>query len=218
MSYLSIKESIEFTNKSNSTIRNHIRTLKATGKNTFNNKEILSYKLLKNNSKQIFILKEYLEHVFISDKSNKTHFDTQVTSNNDSLIEALKDHIASLKKELDNKNQQINNFLVLEQRAMERLQEQNHIIHQLNIMIEDKQKTIEKQSKEVKKQPFKEDIETVENYQEQDIEETLNTEEEHIKERAQTISEERQKIINQEINKNQSNQDFFNFIRNHVKK
>ena len=218
MSYLSIKESIEFTNKSNSTIRNHIRTLKATGKNTFNNKEILSYKLLKNNSKQIFILKEYLEHVFISDKSNKTHFDTQVTSNNDSLIEALKDHIASLKKELDNKNQQINNFLVLEQRAMERLQEQNHIIHQLNIMIEDKQKTIEKQSKEVKKQPFKEDIETVENYQEQDIEETLNTEEEHIKERAQTISEERKKIINQEINKNQSNQDFFNFIRNHVKK
>ena len=193
MSYLNIKEAIEYTGKSNSTLRNHLRTLKASGNKTFNGKEILSYKLLKNNSKQIFILKDYLDSVYNADKSNNIQTDTQITSDSTSLIEALKDHITTLKEELSNRNKQIDDFLILEQRAMERIQEQNHIIHQLNTIIDEKQKVIESKSNNTVKQSFTEDIESVESLDEQ----------EDLTEQTQNLAKHRQDVLKSEMSKNQ---------------
>jgi hypothetical protein len=176
MSYLNIKEATKYIKKSDSTIRNYLRALKHSGVKQYQGKDILTYKTLKNNSKQIFILKSYLDSLVNSDKSINTHFDrqidTQLTPDSTSLIEALKDHITTLKEELENKNKQINEFLVLEQKAIDRIQEQNHIIHQLNTIIKDK-------------------------------ESPKFIEAEDLTEQADNLSKHRQDVLKSEMNKNQ---------------
>jgi len=145
MEYLTIKESAEHLSKSVSTIRNYVRQLKATKTKLFEGETILKYKTLSNGAKQVYILKSYLDSRINVDtsvdmsvnRSIDTHIDTSLTSENSMLIESLKDHIESLKKELENRNKQIDEFLILEQKAIDRIQEQNHIIHQLNMIVED---------------------------------------------------------------------------------
>lgn len=145
MEYLTIKESATHLTKSVSTIRNYVRELKATKTKLFEGETILKHKTLSNGAKQVFILKSYLDSRINLDmsidmsvnRSIDTHIDTSLTSENSMLIESLKDHIESLKTELANRNKQIDDFLILEQKAIDRIQEQNHIIHQLNMIVED---------------------------------------------------------------------------------
>lgn len=141
MEYLTIKESATHLSKSVSTIRNYVRELKATKTKLFEGEKILKHKTLSNGAKQVYILKSYLDSrisVDMSiDMSVNRSIDTPLTSENSMLIESLKDHIESLKTELANRNKQIDDFLILEQKAIDRIQEQNHIIHQLNMIVED---------------------------------------------------------------------------------
>ena len=141
MEYLTIKESAEHLSKSVSTIRNYVRQLKATKTKLFEGETIIKHKTLSNGAKQVYILKNYLDSRIRDDMSvdmsvNRST-DTPLTSENSMLIESLKDHIESLKKELENRNKQIDEFLILEQKAIDRIQEQNHIIHQLNMIVDD---------------------------------------------------------------------------------
>ena len=153
MEYLTIKESAEHLTKSVSTIRNYVRQLKATKTKLFEGETILKHKTLSNGAKQVYILKSYLDSLINVDTSidisvNRS-IDTPLTSENSMLIESLKDHIESLKKELENRNKQIDEFLILEQKAIDRIQEQNHIIHQLNMIVEDNRtETINNKNKE----------------------------------------------------------------------
>lgn len=153
MEYLTIKESAVHLSKSVSTIRNYVRQLKATKTKLFEGETILKHKKLLNGAKQVYILKSYLDSLINVDMSidmsvNRS-IDTPLTSENSMLIESLKDHIESLKKELENRNKQIDEFLILEQKAIDRIQEQNHIIHQLNMIVEDNRtETINNKNKE----------------------------------------------------------------------
>ena len=137
MQYLTIKESAAHLTKSVSTIRNYVRQLKATKTKLFEGGNILKYKTLSNGAEQVYILKSYLDSRINVDTSINMSIDTPLTSENNMLIESLKDHIESLKKELENRNKQIDEFLILEQKAIDRIQEQNHIIHQLNMIVDD---------------------------------------------------------------------------------
>lgn len=197
MTYLNIKEAIEYTSKSNSTIRNHLRSLKTRGIKQYKGKDILTYKKLKNRSSQVFILKDYLDSVYninmSINKSINTQFDMQITRDSDSLIDALKDHIQTLKEELRNKNKQINEFLILEQKAIDRIQEQNHIIHQLNIIIDDR-KTL---NTDTIKEPIIEEVESIEEEESCEAKEDLT-------EQTENLSQKRKEILNKEMNKNQS--------------
>ena len=151
MEYLNIREASSYCGKSISTIRNYVRKLKQDQTKLFKGEKILKHKTLSNKAKQVFILKNYLDsHINLNtsvDMSINTSVDTSVdrslTSENNMLIDSLKDHIQSLKTELENRNKQIDDFLILEQKAIDRIQEQNHIIHQLNTIVEEKKRKIE---------------------------------------------------------------------------
>jgi hypothetical protein len=128
MEYLNIKQSAAHIGKSVSTIRNLVRTIRASEKGEHNGKPIIKLELLANKSKQVYLLVEYLDTLVKDDTSDNTH----ITPENDTLIASLHAHIETLKKELENRNRQIDEFLILEQKAIDRIKEQNHIIYQLN--------------------------------------------------------------------------------------
>jgi len=117
MEYLSLKEAIEYTGKSESTLRGIVRGLKGQENKVFEGGQVLKFDTLVNRSKKIYILKSYLNDLYKIEPIKTTYQD-------DRFSDRLNDrYIDRLEKELDNKQKQIENFLELEAQIIDRFKE-----------------------------------------------------------------------------------------------
>ena len=117
MEYLSLKEAIEYTGKSESTLRGIVRGLKGQENKVFEGSQVLKFDTLFNRSKKIYILKDYLNDLYKIEPINTTY-------QNDRSSDRLNDrYIDRLEKELDNKQKEIENFLDLEAQIIDRFKE-----------------------------------------------------------------------------------------------
>ena len=113
--YLSIDQTIEYTNKSISSIRRLVKELKQT------KSKHIKLEKLKTGHDKIFISIEYLNNHFnLNDSSNSSANDS-VNSSNDTFVNKT---LELLSKELEEKNRQIESLL-------QRQYESNVIIEQL---------------------------------------------------------------------------------------
>ena len=117
MEYLSLKEAIEYTGKSESTLRGIVRGLKGQENKVFEGIQVLNFDTLLNRSKKIYILKDYLNDLYKIEPINTTYQDNMSSDRlNDRYIDRLE-------KELDNKQKEIENFLELEAQIIDRFKE-----------------------------------------------------------------------------------------------
>ena len=117
MEYLSLKEAIEYTGKSESTLRGIVRGLKGQENLLFEGSQVLKFDTLVNRSKKIYILKGYLNDLYKIEPIKVTYQDNRSSDRlNDRYIDRLE-------KELDNKQKEIENFLELEAQIIDRFKE-----------------------------------------------------------------------------------------------
>ena len=117
MEYLTLKEAIEYTEKSESTLRGVVRGLKGQENKLFEGNQVLKFDTLVNRSKKIFILKDYLNDLYKIEPIKTTYQDnTSIDSLNNRYIDRLE-------KELDAKQKEIENFLELEAQIIDRFKE-----------------------------------------------------------------------------------------------
>jgi len=117
MEYLSLKEAIEYTGKSESTLRGIVRGLKGQENKVFEGSQVLKFDTLVNRSKKIYILKDYLNDLYKIEPIKTTYQDNRSSDRlNDRYIDRLE-------KELDNKQKEIENFLDLEVQIIDRFKE-----------------------------------------------------------------------------------------------
>lgn len=117
MEYLSLKEAIEYTGKSESTLRGIVRGLKGQENKVFEGSQVLKFDTLVNRSKKIYILKSFLNDLYKIEPIKTTYQDNRSSDRlNDRYIDRLE-------KELDNKQKEIENFLDLEVQIIDRFKE-----------------------------------------------------------------------------------------------
>ena len=115
--YYSIADAVHVYGKSESTIR-------AIVKNACKNKNVIKHEILKNGAKKIYISESYLDGIFSPGKNTK---------NNTSNTNTSEDLVSFLKKQIDEKDKQIESLL-------ERQRETNILTSQLQqkvLLIED---------------------------------------------------------------------------------
>ena len=113
--YLSIEQSVEYTNKSISSIRRIVKELKE------NKSKYIKFEKLKTGHNKVFISIEYLNIQFNINSSTSNSTNSSMNNSNDIFINKTLELLA---KELEEKNRQIESLL-------QRQYESNVIIEQL---------------------------------------------------------------------------------------
>lgn len=162
MEYLTLKEAIEYTGKSESTLRGVVRGLKGQENKLFEGNHILKFDTLVNRSKKIFILKDYLNDLYKIDSIKTTYQD------NTSIDTLNNRYIDRLEKELDAKQKEIENFLELEAQIIDRFKELQEALKRTQYQLQQQTELTAKKDAELKKieqktTPKKEDSINTEN-------------------------------------------------------
>lgn len=113
--YLSIEQTVEYTNKSISSVRRLVKELKQ------NKSKHIKLEKLKTGHEKVFISIEYLNNHFNINSSFNSSFNNSTNSSNDTFVNKTLELLA---KELEEKNRQIESLL-------QRQYESNVIIEQL---------------------------------------------------------------------------------------
>jgi len=145
MEYLSLKEAIEYTGKSESTLRGVVRGLKGQENQLFEGSQVLKFDTLVNRSKKIFILKAYLNDLYKIEPIKTTYQDNR---SSDSLNDR---YIDRLEKELDNKQKEIDNFLELEAQIIDRFKELQEALKRTQYQLQQQTELTAKKDAELKK-------------------------------------------------------------------
>lgn len=172
MEYLTLKEAIEYTGKSESTLRGVVRGLKGQENKLFEGSQVLKFDTLVNRSKKIFILKDYLNDLYKIEPVKTTYQDnTSIDSLNNRYIDRLE-------KELDAKQKEIENFLELEAKIIDRFKELQEALKRTQYQLQQQTELTAKKDAELKKieqktTPKKEDSINTENIEDVNSEEVL---------------------------------------------
>lgn len=153
MEYISLTEASKLSKKSISTIKRFVKANK--------DKDIFKYEQLPTGHKKVYVLKSEVIKYFSSsgelfndlldeplneplNEPLKQEAKTDDLSNDiqGEYIQHLKDTIEFLKSENKDLHEEFKNFQVIEQQAIERIKEQNHIIMQLQSVAEERQQKL----------------------------------------------------------------------------
>lgn len=145
MEYLTLKEAIEYTGKSESTLRGVVRGLKAQENKLFEGNHVLKFDTLVNRSKKIFILKGYLNNLYKIEPIKTTYQD------NTSIDTLNNRYIDRLEKELDAKQKEIENFLELEAQIIDRFKELQEALKRTQYQLQQQTELTAKKDAELKK-------------------------------------------------------------------
>jgi len=145
MEYLSLKEAIEYTGKSESTLRGVVRGIKGQQNQLFEGSQVLKFDTLVNRSKKIYILKGYLNDLYKIEPIKTTYQDNR---SSDSLNDR---YIDRLERELDNKQKEIDNFLELEAQIIDRFKELQEALKRTQYQLQQQTELTAKKDAELKK-------------------------------------------------------------------
>lgn len=182
MEYLTIKEAIDYTGKSESTLRGVIRGIKTQRKQTFEGVNLLKFDTLVNRSKKIYILKAYLDHIYNLAPSKNTYQDNTL---NDRYIDRLE-------KELDNKQKEIDNFLELEAQIIERFGELQEALKRTQYQLQQQTQIAQERLEKLELLEEKKKTVEVENIEGEQVEEEQDLDEKEIQSR---LSKKREEVL-----------------------